>query len=69
MVDEGFGRGDPHVRLAQLAGALLRECRYLVGVQEHTAGMSVEDGKKAAIAAIEQAGGSVKTLVAKAEAT
>ncbi len=42
MVDEGWGNGDPHVRLAQLQGALLRECRYLVGLREHTAGMTVD---------------------------
>jgi uncharacterized protein (DUF885 family) len=46
MVDEGWGNGDPKVRLAQLGGALLRECRYIVGVREHTAGMSVEAGTK-----------------------
>jgi uncharacterized protein (DUF885 family) len=46
MVDEGWGGGDPKVRLAQLGGALLRECRYIVGVREHTAGMSVEAGTK-----------------------
>lgn len=42
LVDEGWGNGDPHVRLAQLQGALLRECRYLVGLREHTAGMTVD---------------------------
>ncbi|GAC1539441.1 MAG: DUF885 domain-containing protein [Vulcanimicrobiaceae bacterium] len=42
LVDEGWGGGDPHVRLAQLQGALLRECRYLVGLREHTAGMTVD---------------------------
>jgi uncharacterized protein (DUF885 family) len=44
MVDEGWGEGDPKVRLAQLGGALLRECRFIVGIEEHTAGMSVEGG-------------------------
>ena len=46
MVDEGWGGGNPKVRLAQLAGALLRECRFIVGVKEHTAGMSVEAGTR-----------------------
>jgi uncharacterized protein (DUF885 family) len=41
MVDEGFGGGDPRVRLAQLSLALLRECRFVVGVREHTQGMTV----------------------------
>ncbi len=41
LVDEGWGDGDPRVRLAQLQLALLRECRYLVGLREHTENMSV----------------------------
>ena len=46
MVDEGFGGGDPKVRLAQLQEALLRDCRYVVGIKLHTAGWSVEQGAK-----------------------
>jgi uncharacterized protein (DUF885 family) len=46
MVDEGFGGGDPRERLAQLSEALLRECRYVVGIKLHTQGMTVEDGAK-----------------------
>jgi uncharacterized protein (DUF885 family) len=42
MVDEGWGNGDPRVRLAQLEEALLRECRYVAGVQLHTAGWSLK---------------------------
>lgn len=44
MVDEGFGGGDPKVRLAQLQEALLRDCRYVVGIKLHTAGWTVEQG-------------------------
>jgi uncharacterized protein (DUF885 family) len=44
MVDEGWGDGDPRVRLAQLALALQREARYLVGLSEHTQGMTVDQG-------------------------
>lgn len=40
MVDEGFGGGNPRVRLAQLHNALRRLCRYVVGLRLHTAGMS-----------------------------
>jgi hypothetical protein len=36
MVDEGFGGGDPKIRLAQLQEALLRDCRYVVGIKLHT---------------------------------
>jgi uncharacterized protein (DUF885 family) len=43
VVDEGWGGGDPKVRLAQLQGALQRECRYLVGLREHTQGMTVDE--------------------------
>jgi hypothetical protein len=42
IVDEGWGHGDPHVRLAQLSEALLRECRFVAGVKLHTAGWSLE---------------------------
>ncbi len=44
LVDEGWGGGDAHVRLAQLQLALLRECRYLVGLREHTQNMTVDGG-------------------------
>ena len=47
MVDEGWGNGDPRVRLAQLDEALLRECRYVVGVKLHTQGMTSEAGRAA----------------------
>jgi uncharacterized protein (DUF885 family) len=46
MVDEGYGDNDPKVRLAQLSEALLRDCRYVVGIKLHTQGMTVEEGKK-----------------------
>jgi uncharacterized protein (DUF885 family) len=42
MIDEGFGNGDPKIRLGQLADALLRLCRFVVGIREHTEGMTVE---------------------------
>lgn len=42
MVDQGWGNGDPRVRLAQLDEALLRECRYVAGVKLHTAGWSLK---------------------------
>ncbi|CAN5214340.1 DUF885 domain-containing protein [soil metagenome] len=46
MVDEGFGGGDPKVRLAQLSDALLRDCRFVVGIKLHTEGWTVEQGAK-----------------------
>jgi uncharacterized protein (DUF885 family) len=46
MVDEGFGGGDPKIRLAQLQEALLRDCRYVVGIKLHTEGWTVERGAR-----------------------
>jgi uncharacterized protein (DUF885 family) len=46
MLEEGFGNGDPKTHLAQLGDALLRDCRWVVGMKEHTQGLSVEDGGK-----------------------
>jgi len=46
MLEEGFGEGDPRLRLAQLIEALLRDVRWVVGIKLHTAGMSVEEGAK-----------------------
>lgn len=44
MLDEGFGGNNPKLRLSQLNLALLRLCRYLVGLRLHTQGMSYEQG-------------------------
>jgi uncharacterized protein (DUF885 family) len=46
MLEEGFGHGDPRLRLAQLEEALLRDARYIVGIKLHTAGWTVEQGAK-----------------------
>jgi uncharacterized protein (DUF885 family) len=46
MVDQGWGNGDPKVRLAQLEEALLRECRYVAGVKLHTAGWTVKQAEQ-----------------------
>ena len=45
MLDEGLHNGDPKYRLAQLQMALMRACRYLVGLRMHTKGMSVDAAK------------------------
>ncbi len=45
VVEEGYGDGDPKVQLAQLHKALLRDCRYVVGIKLHTEGWTVEQGK------------------------
>ena len=46
MIDEGFGGGDPKFRLGQLADALLRLCRFVVGIREHTRGMTVDQATR-----------------------
>src|SRR5436309_1352349 len=46
MIEEGFGNGDPKIRLAQLQEALLRDARYVVGIKLHTVGWTVADGAK-----------------------
>jgi len=46
MIDEGFGGGDPKIRMGQLADALLRLCRFVVGIREHTRGMTVDQGTR-----------------------
>ena len=45
MLDEGFGDNDPKLRLGQVADALLRLCRFVVGIRMHTEGLTVEQGK------------------------
>jgi len=42
VIEQGFGGGDPKIRLAQLSEALLRDCRYVAGIKEHTQGLSVQ---------------------------
>jgi len=44
MLTQGFGNGDPKVKLAQLQEALLRDCRYVVGIKLHVKGWTVEQG-------------------------
>jgi uncharacterized protein (DUF885 family) len=41
MIEEGFGDGDPRMRLGQLADALLRLCRVVVGIRTHTDNMAI----------------------------
>jgi hypothetical protein len=44
MLDEGYGNGDPELRVGQLLDALLRNCRYIVGIQMHSGHMTYEQG-------------------------
>ncbi len=43
MLEQGYGEGDPKLLLEQLHDALLRLCRYEVGLRMHTRGMTLEE--------------------------
>jgi uncharacterized protein (DUF885 family) len=42
MLDEGYGNGDLKLRLGQLQDALLRNARYVVGIEMHTGKMTFD---------------------------
>src|SRR5262249_14185989 len=46
MFEEGFGSGDPKLKMGQLADALLRLARFVVGIREHTGNMSVQEATR-----------------------
>jgi uncharacterized protein (DUF885 family) len=46
VLDEDLYKGDPRYRLAQLVDALLRDCRYIVGIRLHTQGMTTDQAKE-----------------------
>lgn len=46
MLDEGYGNGDPMLRMGQLEDALLRNARYIVGIQMHTGHMTIAQAKQ-----------------------
>jgi uncharacterized protein (DUF885 family) len=46
MLDEGYGNHDPQLRLGQLLDALLRNARFIVGIEMHTGKMTIEQGQE-----------------------
>jgi uncharacterized protein (DUF885 family) len=46
MVEAGFRRGDTLLRLGQLAEALVRLARFVVGIRLHCEDLSVEQGMR-----------------------
>jgi len=44
MLDEGYANNDLKLRLGQLQDALLRDARYIVGIEMHTGRMSIQQG-------------------------
>ena len=46
VLDEGFGGGDPRLRLAQSSDALTRICRLLSGIRLHTREWTLDDAQR-----------------------
>ncbi len=46
MLDEGYGNGDPKLRMGQLQDALLRDARFIAGIEMHTGKMTLEQANK-----------------------
>lgn len=46
VLDEGFGNGDPRLRLAQVSDALTRICRLLAGIKLHTRQWTLADAQR-----------------------
>lgn len=46
VLDEGFAKGDLKMRLGQLQDALLRNARFIVGIQMHRGNMTFDEGVK-----------------------
>jgi uncharacterized protein (DUF885 family) len=46
VLDEGYAKDDLKLRLGQLQDALLRDARYIVGIQMHTGNMTMQQGEE-----------------------
>ncbi len=46
MLDEGYGNGDPKLRMGQLQDALLRDARFIAGIEMHTGKKTLEQANK-----------------------
>jgi uncharacterized protein (DUF885 family) len=46
VLDEGYGNGDPRLRLAQVSDALTRICRLLSGIKLHTKQWTLADAQR-----------------------
>ncbi len=44
MIEAGFGKDDPTIRVGQIAESLIRICRLIVAIRLHAEDMSVEQG-------------------------
>jgi uncharacterized protein (DUF885 family) len=46
MLDEGYRNNDPKLRMGQLQDALLRDARYIAGIQMHTGKMTLDAARE-----------------------
>lgn len=46
MIAQGFHQDDPRYHLAQLQDALLRDVRFIAGIELHTAGMTIDSATR-----------------------
>ena len=46
MQDEGYANGDPKLRVGQLQDALLRDARFIAGIEMHTGKMTMDQAKE-----------------------
>jgi uncharacterized protein (DUF885 family) len=46
MLDQGYGGGDPGLRMGQLEDALLRDARFIVGIEMHTGKMTLDQARE-----------------------
>lgn len=46
LLDEGYGNGDPRLRLAQVSDALTRVCRLLSGIKLHTKRWTIDQAQR-----------------------
>jgi len=46
VLDQGFGNGDPKLRLAQISDALTRICRLLSGIKLHTRQWTLDEAER-----------------------
>ena len=46
MLDEGYGKDDPSLRVGQVQDALLRDARFIAGIEMHTGKMTMEQAKQ-----------------------
>ncbi len=46
LLEAGYGNSDPHLRLAQLGDALMRDCRLICAIKLHTEAMTIEEAAR-----------------------